>query len=271
MKKLKANFVQIVEIIILIVAFILPYILDIPSWFSDYLSNHKPEPTAGSFIPYYILKTGNTAIALGLLVVAFWRIRKYNKDFVMNNDNVYHDYPFLWYWFSAKVLGIKKCNLIFVPIYMQFKLVVGNIFQEFPLDDADFPIIENEPSCTIVKKNMVTDLHEVNLILEDTYVIESKQIPARKKSLPTIKVSRNNNSHTRHFSPNFVDAITEELRNLPHVSVVNVYATTNPMNTLRIARAAFRMADRGNIDHVVVYQQNRSGIRKFAGKGYKVY
>lgn len=37
------------------------------------------------------------------------------------------------------------------------------------------------------RKNMIADLSEVNLVLEDTYVIKAKQIPFRKKSLPTLK------------------------------------------------------------------------------------
>lgn len=271
-KKLKANSVQIIEVMILIIAFLLPYMLDIPSWFGDYLRDHKPEPEIRNFLPYYILKAGNMAIALGLLSTMLIVIRRYNKEFVMNNDNVYHDYPYGWYWFCAKVLGIKKCNLILVPIYMQFKLVIGNIFQDYPLDETEFPVIETEPDCTIEMNNMSTDFSEINLILEDTYVIESKQIPFRKKSLPTIKISRNDgNSHTRHFSPQFVNAVSEEIRRLPQVNIVNIYATTNPMNTIRISRSAFRMADRGNIDHVFVYQQKRSGMRKFDGKGHKIY
>ena len=271
-KKIKANFVQIVEILMLIIAIFLPYKLDIPSWFVAYLRDHKPEPEISDFLPYYILKTGNMAISLGLLFAALIAIRRYNKEFIMNNDNVYHNYPYVWYWFCAKVLGIKKCNLILVPIYMQFKLVIENIFKDYPLDEADFPAIEDEPECIVKKKNMRADLSEINLILEDTYVIESNQIPFRKKTLPTIKISRNiGNSHTRHFSPKFVNAVSEEIRKLPQVYIVNIYATTNPMNTVRIIRSTFKMADRGNIQHVFVYQQKRSGIRRFDGKGHKIY
>ena len=271
-KKIKANFVQIVEILMLIIAIFLLYMLDIPSWFVAYLRDHKPEPEISDFLPYYILKTGNMAISLGLLFAALIAIRRYNKEFIMNNDNVYHNYPYVWYWFCAKVLGIKKCNLILVPIYMQFKLVIENIFKDYPLDEADFPAIEDEPECIVKKKNMRADLSEINLILEDTYVIESNQIPFRKKTLPTIKISRNiGNSHTRHFSPKFVNAVSEEIRKLPQVYIVNIYATTNPMNTVRIIRSTFKMADRGNIQHVFVYQQKRSGIRRFDGKGHKIY
>lgn len=271
-KKLKANSVQIIEAMLMLIAFLLPYILNIPSWFGDYLRDHKPEPEIGSFLPYYILRTGNTAIALGLLFVTFKVIRSYNKELVMNNYNVYHDYPYGWYWFCAKVLGIKKCNLILVPIYMQFKLVIGNVFQDYPLDESEFPVIEDEPDCIIEKKNMITNLSEVNLALEDTYVIKATQIPFRKKDLPTIKISRNDgNSHTRHFSPKFVNTITEEIRRLPQVNRVNIYATTNPMNTVRISRSVFMMADRGNVAHVFVYPQKRNRDRKFYGDGYKIY
>lgn len=271
-KKIRANSVQIVEVLILIIAFSLPYIIDIPSLFMDYLRNHKPEPEIGSFVPYYVLKAGNMVISLGLLSVILIVIRRYNKEFVMNNDNVYHDYRFIWYWFCAKVLGIKKCNLILVPIYMQFKLVIENIFKDYPLDETAFPVIEAEPECIIENENMSTNLSEINLILEDTYVIESNQIPLRKKSFPTIKISRNvENSHTRHFSPKFINAVSEEIRKLPQVYRVNIYATTNPMNTLHIIRSTFKMANRGNIEHVFVYQQNGSGMRKFNKKGHKIY
>lgn len=41
---------------------------------------HKPEPEIGDFLPYYILKTGNMAISLGLLFVTLIAIRRYNKD-----------------------------------------------------------------------------------------------------------------------------------------------------------------------------------------------
>ena len=271
-KKIRANYVQILEVLMLIIAFFLPHIIDIPSLFEVYLRNHKPEPEISDFLPYYVLKAGNMAISLGLLFAILIAIRRCNKEFVMNNDNVYHDYLFIWYWFCAKVLGIKKCNLILVPIYMQFKLIIKNIFKDYPLDETEFPVIEAEQECGIEKKNMSTTLSEVNLILEDTYVIESNQIPSSKKFLPTIKISRNvNNSHTRHFSPKFVNAVSEEIRKLPQVYRINIYATTNPMNTLHIIRSTFKMANRGNIGHVFVYQQNGSGMRKFNKKGHKIY
>ncbi len=272
MKKIMANFRQIAQVLLLVTVFCLPYMIDIPSLFEDYLREHKPEPELSDFLPYYILKCGNIALSAGLSILVFWIIRQWNKDFVMNNDNVYHDYPFAWYWFCGKVLGIKKCNLILVPIYMQFKLVIENIFEEYPFDEAAFPMDEGELVCIIEKKNMEADLSEINLILEDTYVIESEQIPCCKQNLPTIKISRNNGkSHTRRYSPNFINAISEEIRRLPQVSIVNIYATTNPRNMVQIIRSTFKMADRGNVEHVFVYQQDSRGKRRFNEEGHKIY
>lgn len=111
MKKIMANFRQIAQVLLLVTVFCLPYMIDIPSLFEDYLREHKPEPELSDFLPYYILKCGNIALSAGLSILVFWIIRQWNKDFVMNNDNVYHDYPFAWYWFCGKVLGIKNVIL----------------------------------------------------------------------------------------------------------------------------------------------------------------
>lgn len=273
-KKIKANFRQVGEIIALVIVVLGVYILDISSLFKNYLMEYELKPELGNIILYYLLNIGN----IGLSIVLFWGVLKFfreiNKEFIMNNSNVYHDYPFFWYWFCARILGIKKCNLILVPIYMQFKLVIEDIFDEYPLDEDDFPVIKDEADSDVEEINMDMDmeLSEMNLILEDTYVIESRQIPFSKKDLPTIKISRNiNNNHTRHFSPKFIQKISEEIRKLPQINRINIYATTNPMNTLRIIRTTFKMADRGNIDHIFVYQQKNKGIRVFCEKGYKIY
>lgn len=273
-KKIKANFRQVGEIIALVIVAFGVYILDISSLFKNYLMEYELKPEIGNIILYYLLNIGNIGFLVVLLGGLLKIFREFNKDFIMNSSNVYHDYPFFWYWFCARILGIKKCNLILVPIYMQFKLVIEDIFNEYPLDEADFPVIKDEVDSAVEKINtgMDMELSEMNLILEDTYVIELRQIPFSKKNLPTIKISRNiNNNHTRHFSPKFIKKISEEIRKLPQINRINIYATTNPMNTLRIIRTTFKMADRGNVDHIFVYQQENKGIRVFCEKGYKIY
>lgn len=273
-KKIKANFRQVGEIIALVIVAFGVYILDISSLFKNYLMEYELKPEIGNIILYYLLNIGNIGFLIVLLGGLLKIFREFNKDFIMNSSNVYHDYPFFWYWFCARILGIKKCNLILVPIYMQFKLVIEDIFNEYPLDEADFPVIKDEVDSAVEKINtgMDMELSEMNLIFEDTYVIELRQIPFSKKNLPTIKISRNiNNDHTRHFSPKFIQKISEEIRKLPQINRINIYATTNPMNTLRIIRTTFKMADRGNVDHIFVYQQENKGIRVFCEKGYKIY
>lgn len=271
-KKIEANARQILEIIALVIVFFGVYVLNISLLFKNYLIEYELKPEIGNIFLYYLLNTGNIGFSIVLFGGLLKIFREFNKEFIMNNSNVYHDYSFFWYWFCARILGIKKCNLILVPIYMQFKLVIEDIFNEYPLDEADFPVIKDEVDSAVEKINMDMESSEMNLILEDTYVIESRQIPFSKKNLPTIKISRNiNNDHTRHFSPKFIQVISEEIRKLPQINRINIYATTNPMNTLRIIRTTFKMADRGNVDHIFVYQQENKGIRVFCEKGYKIY
>ena len=100
-------------------------------------------------------------------------IRKYNSSFIMNQGNIYHKYPYWWYWFASRILGIKKCNLILVPIYLQYKLVINNVFQEYPYDEKSFPMSSSD--CIKVTRNpdeeIDSNIPEINLILEDTYPI----------------------------------------------------------------------------------------------------
>lgn len=111
-----------------------------------------------------------------------------------------------------------------------------------------------------------------NLILEDTYPINAKQIPEENRKLYTVKVSRNNKGNFgRHYSEKFVSEIIDELRKLPNGVTLNVYATTNPKNTLNIARRVFAQAERGNVSHLYVYQQSKTGERPFENKGKKIY
>lgn len=91
---------------------------------------------------------------------------------------------------------------------------------------------------------------------------------------PTILISRDNSvDHNRYDSPKLVQTVVNEVRNLPsNIKKVNVYATTNPQNTMNIASNAFKLGERGNLDEVTVFQQRRTGNpRKFEKKGKVVY
>lgn len=267
---IRDNEVQILETLLLVFCVVFPFIANISELFKDYLEQTILTPQ--NLISYLAIKKGEYVAAIILFFLAFLKIRKYNKEFVMNQKNIYHNYPLAWYYYCAKMLGIKKCNLVLVPIYMQFQLVIQNVFDEFPLDEKDYPVLNDESNCSVSEINQTDNNSEINLILEDTYLVNEKQLPFEKRKLPTIKVSRNDGqSMERHFSQKFVKAIINEVRKLPEGVHVNVYATTNPMNTMYIAKRVFKIADRGNVKHLYVFQQKKTKRRNFESKGIKIY
>jgi hypothetical protein len=271
MKRVKESIVPICEIIILIICLAFPSIIDLDNWFQQYLSENYVTPE--NVIYYWALNNGNFITGILLFTLVYWWMRSNNKDLLFNRENVYHDYPYVWYFICAKALGIKKCNLVNVPIYMQFKLVVHRTFDEFPLDDLDYPEMENQKIVIeYYNKDKSKNCAEYNMLLEDTYPISTAQLPHEKQALFTIRISRNDGRTVcRHFSQQFINSVINETRGLPSGVTLNVYATTNPKNTLNIARRVFTMADRGNVSHVLVFQQRRDGERLFERNGKRLY
>ena len=267
--KIIENGLQIIEILILAIFSSIPFLVNAAGLFAGYLSSTTPEPE--NVIAYLVVRAGNTAMAIAIFFIVLWRIRSHNKDYLMNRGNVYHQYPYWWYWFCAKILGIRRCNLVRVPIYMQFKLVIRSTFSDYPLEESAYPVVENESSVTTSVKNEEANGHYINLVLEDTYTIEEKQIPDSKQGLRTVKISRGTGDTGRHFSQKFIEAVINAVRDFDQDTVVNIFATTNPMNTKHIASRAFALADRGNVKNLYVFQQNNSDGRKFETKTHKIF
>ena len=200
----------------------------------------------------------------------------YQRSDTINQGNdtteIYHNYPYWLYWYCAKILGYGKCDLVLVPINMQFKLVIRGTFSEYPIIDDDYPPIENE-KCTVTITNEKNKTTELNLILEDTYSINS--IPANKRALKTIRITRQGlNNAGRHFCESFVEATMEEIRSQAERITVNVFATTNPKNSLHIAKRVFKAASRANVSHLYVFQQNKNKATDrwyFEERGHKIY
>ncbi len=264
----KSNARQILEILIWIFVVSIPYVFDLDSF-----ARIIPEDILPNYIRLIIhLQPYKKLSSLVIFCVYFIVIRRFNKEYTMNKCNVYHNYPYLWYWFCSKILGIKKCNLILVPIFMQFLLVIRETFDEFPLNLSEFPLIENESVPISTTINGDNDSNEINLILEDTYPIEIIQLPYNKKMLKTVKVSRNDGiDFSRHSSPKFVAAVANSIRHLNPNVTINIYSTTNPMNTVDIAKSVFLLADRGNVTHLYVFQQEIIGERVFKSPGHIIY
>jgi hypothetical protein len=268
---IESNRRQIIETVVLALVIAIPFLINLRELFSDYLASN-PSSLENSILHIAITYSNNGLASVIFFLLFLRAIWKFNDDFVMNRKNVYHNYCYVWYWFCANVLRIKKCNLILVPIFMQFKLVIRSTFNEFPFNEAEYPIIENEPKCKVTKLNTAASGKEINLILEDTYAIEDRQIPKAKRGLYTIKISRNDgNSNGRHFSQEFIETTINAVREINRIPIMNVYATTNPMNTEHIAKRVFALGDRGNVKHLYVYQQGRNVKRTFEPKGYKIY
>ena len=67
-----------------------------------------------------------------------------------------------------------------------------------------------------------------------------------------------------------MNVIIEEIRGLGEDITLNIFSTTNPKNTFEIVKKAIFLADRGNIKHVYVFQQEGHGERCFEDKAEKV-
>ena len=62
-----------------------------------------------------------------------------------------------------------------------------------------------------------------------------------------------------------------ELRKLPDNITINMFATLNPKNMIYVAKGAFAMAERGNVIHLNVFQQNNRNGGFFKPKGKKIF
>ena len=271
-KKIKefiiSNKRQVIELISLVLIPVVSAYIDYEILFKDYLANNKLSPD--NFFIYFSIANGLFPIALFLALL--FSIHRINSNYIMNSLQVYHDYPYWWYLICANLLGIKRCSLVLVPIPMQFKLATRSTFDEYPFDEKSFPVIEDEANSKVIKEHFDDALTEINIIIEDTYQIMDYQIPKSKTKIATIRISRNDGTDkSRHYSPKLIEAVNNAVRDCPQNFMANVFATTNPMNTLYIAKSAFALGGRGNIKHLYVFQQGRDEKRGFEAIGYKIF
>lgn len=266
-RKFKDCKTQLCQLLFIVLALFLPIISNIKS-----VINTEPKDISFDIIDiiyYFLSKLGNLGIGIFFAGIAIFTIRKMNKNKILNNGNIYHDHSYLWFLLCSKILGYEKCNLVLVPIYMQFKLIINDVFNEFIVTKN---ISEEKTSSKIMYINCNNkDSLEYNLILEDTYSINDFQIPTEKKQLPTIKVinSETKNEGVRRYNPNFVESVIKEIRALPKGVLINLFATTHAQHNYEIAKQSLTLADRGNVDRVFIYQQEKDKDRKFI-REYKV-
>lgn len=263
-RKFKDCKTQLCQLLFIALALFLPIIFNIKS-----VINIEPKNNIIDIIYYLLSKFGNLGIGIFFAVGVILIIRQMNKNKNLNNGNIYHDHSYLWLWLCSNILGYEKCNLVLVPIYMQFKLIINDVFNEFIVTNN---ISEEKTSSKIIYINCNNkDSLEYNLILEDTYSINDFQIPPEKKQLPTIKVinSETKSEGVRKYNPNFVESAVKVIRELPEGVLINIFATTHAKHNSEIVEQSLKLADRGNIAEVFVYQQDTQSCRNFSER-YKV-
>lgn len=259
----------IFQIILLVICFLFPKHVNLSEIIRTLFGGQSPDFSTAKY--YYLMQSGNWTMGILLAIIVLFKfIRKSNEDKILFNGNIYHDYPYIWFWFCSKILGYNSCNLILVPIAMQYKLVIRGTFEKYPIPEESFP--EKDMNVVVKYDNKdAENANEINLILEDTYPITKNQIPELKKPLRTIIIKHDRKDDvSRIYNIKFVKEICKEARALPEKAIVNIYSTTNPRHNYEIAKQAFSLANRGNIKELYIYQQEKENTRKFS-KRKKIY
>lgn len=275
MKKYIKDFIfdsarELMQILSLISCLLAPTIVNLSGKIEMLLGDANP--TIENVKYYYLMILGNWAMGFLIAVYVLFRIiRKSNKEKIYNKGNIYHNKPYWWYWMCSNILGYEKCNLILVPIYTQYKLILRDTFEEYPFEESIFP--QKEYQINVERKMNETNPNskDINLIIQDTYPISYNQIPSNFKTNTTISVKRDFlRFGERVHSKELVDTIVEEIRKLSDGVTLNIFSTTNPKNTFEIVKKAISLAERSNVKHVNVFQQNSDGERIFANKPHRV-
>lgn len=105
-KKVKENSRSIAEIIVLVVAVFIPSKIDATGLIGLCFKNTLIDFDNIKYL--FLLNAGNWVIGLIFMLYLLLKIRGYNKGKMFNTQNVYHNYPYLWYWFCAKILGYEN-------------------------------------------------------------------------------------------------------------------------------------------------------------------
>lgn len=213
---------------------------------------------------------GRWPLSIAVLIIVWLWICRVNKEAVINLDNnIYHKHAYLSYYICSKVLGYKKCRLKGVPIPIQVKLVVNGVFDNFIIDEGIHTAPEKDKAKVKLPKTFTST---VNIIICDTYKATLEQLPGSVLQFSTVEIDRSSDDHMRYDSEELIKSVISTIRNLPKtVTELNVFMTTNPKNTYRIAKEAFAIAGRDRIKHIYVFSQEKEEPRNFESKGLKIF
>lgn len=260
---LKDGLWQYIQMILLMLALVVPKFLNLQAIIENELleTSKISDIDVIKLILLFLIKKGNIFIGIGLCIIVCIFIRKINENKRVNSGNHYHVHSYVYYWICSHILGFKQCSLILVPIYMQIKLIINEVFPDFYYGEDSF-YKEEQENDTLIKvteynsNNVDTEL--VNIIVSDTYPIELKSVPQLYASNYTIHIERtdNQNSKARVYSPALIEVLNNQICKLRGERKINLFATLNPKNLYYISNNTFKKADRTNIVHLSVFTQN---------------
>ena len=267
---LKDSIIPILELILLIFAFIFPITCNVAGIFDCIFDNIMMNFDNLKY--FFLMKIGNVGIGVVFTLILLCRIRMHNCKTEIFTGNHYHNYPYSWYWICSKLLGFQRCILIRVPIAIQFKLVINDTFASYNYGN-EYPVLNDEK---IMVDDSCNDTYtdEINLVLSDTYPISSELLPYNRNNLTTIYIKRNNTMDSnRYYSPEFVKAVMNTVNSLPvNVHSINLFPTLNPRHSYEIANNVFKKGGRGRIDTLTVFPQSyRNDSWKFERSGIIIF
>ena len=214
-----------------------------------------PDNSNATYIVLYVL------ISTSLLMI----FRKKNAERTFNDGHsVYLHNCYKRLWIAANLLGYRKLQLIGVSIPMQFELINNGVFSEFISESSVVQYDEFKGEIIVEylienKKNKV-----VNLLVCDTYDIPIEKLAPDYLENTTVKISSQRNySGNRYNNPLLVSTVREEVQKIVNTyNEVNLFMTTNPLNTQGIVGKAFLTLDRSGFDKVSVIQMDDTKIYK---------
>ena len=214
-----------------------------------------PDNSNATYIVLYVL------ISTSLLMI----FRKKNAERTFNDGHsVYLHNCYKRLWIAANLLGYRKLQLRGVSIPMQFELINNGVFSEFISESSVVQYDEFKGEIIVEylienKKNKV-----VNLLVCDTYDIPIEKLAPDYLENTTVKISSQRNySGNRYNNPLLVSTVREEVQKIVNTyNEVNLFMTTNPLNTQGIVGKAFLTLDRSGFDKVSVIQMDDTKIYK---------
>lgn len=207
-------------------------------------------------------------IPIILCGIAYCVIRKINKDEIINkNGYFYIDIPYHILYLLSFITGYKCIETVNVPIWMQFLIYKSSYWNISTGSQLD----SKKDAVSVVEINHKVNDDEINVILEDTYRVIDK-IPDGLKKIHTNLIVSRSMKHEGNISLNeeFVGKSISKLNRLykSEYTVINIFASTNPVHTKRIVDGVFKKNIREKHITVNVYQS--VGINHIYSEKHKV-